>query len=91
MAEAPHGTAPALEGRNVANPMGMILAAAGMLAYLKEAELKEASRAIYEATFEAVYDNVRTSDLGGSAHTNEFTDEVIRRVRSKLEVWSSLK
>ena len=27
MAEAPHGTAPALQGKNVANPMAMILAA----------------------------------------------------------------
>jgi isocitrate/isopropylmalate dehydrogenase len=90
MAEAPHGTAPALEGRNVANPMGMILAAAGMLSYLKEPELKQVSRAIYEATLEAVYDGVRTSDLGGSAHTDEFTNEVIRRIRGKLEVWSSL-
>ena len=90
MAEAPHGTAPALEGRNVANPMGMILAAAGMLAYLKEPELKQVSRAIYEATLEAVYDGFRTSDLGGSAHTDEFTNEVIRRIKGKLEVWSSL-
>ena len=29
MAEAPHGTAPSLEGKNVANPMAMILAACG--------------------------------------------------------------
>ena len=28
MAEAAHGTAPALEGKNIANPMAMILAAA---------------------------------------------------------------
>lgn len=90
MAEAPHGTAPALEGRNVANPMGMILAAAGMLSYMKENELKQASRAIYEATLETVYDGIRTSDLGGSANTDDFTNEVIRRVKAKLEVWSSL-
>ena len=90
MAEAPHGTAPALEGRNVANPMGMILAAAGMLSYLKEPELKDVSRAIYESTLEAVYDGIRTSDLGGSAHTDEFTNEVIRRIKGKLEVWASL-
>ena len=31
MAEAPHGTAPSLEGKNVANPMAMILAAAALL------------------------------------------------------------
>ena len=29
MAEAPHGTAPALEGKDLANPMAMILAARG--------------------------------------------------------------
>src|SRR4028118_541767 len=28
MAEAPHGTAPSLQGKNVANPMAMILAGA---------------------------------------------------------------
>lgn len=90
MAEAPHGTAPALEGRNVANPMGMILAAAGLLSFMKEEELKLASRAIYESTLEAVNDGFRTSDLGGSAHTDEFTNEIIRRVRSKLDIWSTL-
>ncbi len=90
MAEAPHGTAPSLEGRNVANPMAMILASAGMLSYLKEPEAKLASRAIYEATLETVYEGTRTADLGGTARTNQFTDEVIRRVQSKLEVWSSL-
>ncbi len=90
MAEAPHGTAPTLEGRNVANPMAMILAAAGMLGHLKEKQAKQLSRAIYEATLEAVYDGIRTSDLGGSAHMDEFTNEVIRRMKSKLEVWATL-
>jgi len=33
---------------------------------------------------------VRTADLGGDALTTEFTDEVIRRVKSKLEVWAAL-
>jgi isocitrate dehydrogenase (NAD+) len=90
MAEAPHGTAPTLEGRNAANPMAMILAGAGLLSYLKEPEAKQASRAIYEATLEAVYDGIRTADIGGNARTDEFTNEVIRRVKSKLEVWSAL-
>lgn len=90
MTEAPHGTAPALEGRNVANPMAMILAAAALFSHMEEAEAKRIGRAIYEATLEAVYDGVRTSDLGGGAQTEEFTDEVIRRVRAKLEVWRSL-
>lgn len=90
MAEAPHGTAPRLQGMNVANPMAMILAGAALLGHMKEPEAKRASRAIYEGTLEAVYDGHRTADIGGSSKTTEFTDEVIRRVKTKLEVWSTL-
>jgi isocitrate dehydrogenase (NAD+) len=90
MAEAPHGTAPTLEGRNVANPMAMILAAAGMLSHLGTKKADQVSRAIYESSLEAVYDGIRTADLNGSAQTDEFTNEVIRRMRTKLEVWAAL-
>ena len=90
MAEAPHGTAPSLEGKNVANPMAMILAGAALLTYLGDEEADRVSRAIYEATFESVLEGTRTAELGGSAGTTEFTDEVIRHVKTKLEVWSAL-
>jgi isocitrate dehydrogenase (NAD+) len=90
MAEAPHGTAPSLQGKNLANPMAMILAGAALLGYVHTSDADRASRAIYESVFEAVYDGVRTHDLGGHASTTEFTDEVIRRVQNKREVWSSL-
>jgi isocitrate/isopropylmalate dehydrogenase len=49
-----------------------------------------ASRAIVESSLEAVYDGVRTADLGGHSATTEFTDEVIKRVHTKLEVWPTL-
>ena len=87
MAEAPHGTAPALEGKDIANPMGMILAAAALLhhaAELGHGGAETRSRAIYEAVFEAADAGVRTPDLGGHAGTTEFTDEVISRVAAKL-------
>jgi isocitrate/isopropylmalate dehydrogenase len=90
MAEAPHGTAPALYGKNVANPMAMILAGASLLTYLPDPGAAAAARAIYEAVFEAVADGLKTADLGGHATTTAFTDEVIRRVGSKLEVWATL-
>lgn len=90
MAEAPHGTAPSLFGKNVANPMAMILAGAALLGYVPTEEAKRASRAIREATMEAVYDNIRTSDIGGSATTSAFTDEVIRRTAAKLEIWDTM-
>jgi isocitrate dehydrogenase (NAD+) len=91
MAEAPHGTAPALEGKNIANPMAMILAGAGLLSYIRTPQADQASRAIYESVFEAVYAGKATTDLGGSMSTTEFTDEVIQRVGAKLEVWSGLQ
>ncbi|KPL81438.1 isocitrate/isopropylmalate family dehydrogenase [Herpetosiphon geysericola] len=90
MAEAPHGTAPSLEGKNVANPMAMILASAALLDYIDTPQANMAARAISEATLEAVYDGVRTADLGGHTTTTDFTDEVIRRVKTKMEVWPSL-
>ncbi|MBE0690524.1 MAG: isocitrate dehydrogenase [Anaerolineae bacterium] len=88
--EAPHGTAPSLQGKNLANPMAMILAGAALLRYVRTEAADHASRAIYEATFEAVSDGICTNDLGGQASTTEYTDEVIRRVKSKLDVWSSM-
>jgi len=91
MTEAPHGTAPSLQGKNVANPMAMILAAAALLGHIDEAVAQQASRAIYESTLEAVYDGMKTADLAGHASTTEFTDEVIRRVKTKIEVWSALR
>jgi isocitrate dehydrogenase (NAD+) len=83
MAEAAHGTAPSLQGKDVANPMAMILAGAALLASGDE-RAQQAGRAIREACLEAVAQGVRTADLGGDAGTMEFTDEVIRRVRAKL-------
>ncbi len=90
MAEAPHGTAPSLEGKNVANPMAMLLADAALLGYMHDPAATMVSRGIYEAALEAVADGVRTADLGGHHATEEFTDEVIKRLRTKLDVWSSL-
>ena len=91
MAEAPHGTAPALEGKNIANPMAMILAGAALLTYNPGPKAERASRAIHESVFEAVHAGQVTTDLGGRLATTEFTDEVIQRVQAKLEVWSGLR
>ena len=90
MAEAAHGTAPALHGKNIANPMAMILAGGALLTHSGDDRCVEVARAIRESCLEAVADGVRTADLGGHASTGEFTDEVIRRTRSKLEVWAAL-
>jgi len=90
MTEAPHGTAPALLGKNVANPMAMVLAVASLLGYMPGEAPRRASRTVYEAALETVSEGVRTADLGGQASTTEFMDEVVHRVRTKIEVWSAL-
>ena len=86
MAEAAHGTAPSLYGKDVANPMAMILAAGALLTHSGDEECMTAGRAIREATLEAVSEGAKTADLSGHHSTTEFTDEVIRRVRTKIEV-----
>jgi isocitrate/isopropylmalate dehydrogenase len=93
MAEAPHGTAPALQGKDLANPLAMILACGAILHHAAAragADSERASRAIYESALETVASGVKTPDLGGHAGTTEFTDAVIDRVRTKLDVWASL-
>ena len=62
---------------------------AALLAHAGDAA-QQAGRAIREACLEAVASGARTPDLGGHLGTSEFTDEVIARVRSKLEVWAAL-
>jgi isocitrate/isopropylmalate dehydrogenase len=93
MAEAPHGTAPSLMGKNLANPMAMLLACGSVLQYAAvngHAGAERASRAIYESVLEATATGTKTVDLGGHATTTEFTDAVVEKVRTKVDVWSSL-
>jgi isocitrate dehydrogenase (NAD+) len=92
MAEAPHGTAPGLQGKDIANPLAMILACGAVLIHGADRhgpQVERAARAIYEAALETVGSGQKTPDLGGHSGTTEFTDAVIERVQNKLEVWSS--
>ena len=90
MTEAPHGTAPRLFGKNIANPMAMILAIAALFTFVDDRRAANVSRAIYEAVFETAREGIMTSDLGGHASTTEFTDAVIEKVKAKLDVWAAL-
>ena len=88
-------TAPALEGKNIANPMAMILAAGALLRYMSEAGEAMPAAAPHPARCTRRCSRrpaagIRTPDLGGHATTSEVTDEVIARVRTKLEIWASL-
>ena len=89
MAEAAHGTAPSLEGKNVANPMAMILARRALLSHTGEAGSAPAARSARRASRRSPRARARPTSTETSARA-EFTDEVIARVRAKLDVWASL-
>jgi isocitrate dehydrogenase (NAD+) len=83
MAEAPHGTAPSLAGKDVANPMAMLLACAAVLDHAAERgdhTVAQAAFSIRHATLTAAADGIRTFDLGGDASTTEVVDEVLKRL-----------
>ncbi len=84
MAEAPHGTAPSLFGKNVANPMAMLLACAAVLDYAARGDAVVAgmATAIRRATLDAAADGIRTFDLGGEFSTSGVVDEVLARLRA---------
>jgi 3-isopropylmalate dehydrogenase len=85
MAQAAHGSAPDIAGRDIANPIGMILSAAMLLDWLgvRHGD-RAASRvaAVIERTVrDTVAEGTATPDLGGQARTSEFTAEVAGKVR----------
>lgn len=85
MAEAPHGTAPTLEGKNVANPMSMLLAQAALLdqaaLHLDYPAYQVAGQRLRTATLEGAAAGVRTFDLGGESTTSGVVDDVIARLK----------
>ena len=86
MAEAPHGTAPSLEGKNVANPMAMLLAGAALLdqaaARLDDPRYRQAGARLRGATLDGAAEGVRTFDLGGGSSTSGVVDDVIERLKA---------
>jgi isocitrate dehydrogenase (NAD+) len=76
--EAVHGSAPDIAGKNLANPMALILSAAMMLDHLGEAE---AARRVREAVHATLREGkVLTRDLGGSAGTSQVAEAIAARL-----------
>jgi 3-isopropylmalate dehydrogenase len=88
VAQAQHGSAPDIAGRNIANPTSLILSAAMLLAWRGDreanAKLLQASSLI-EAAIEAVLSDPqsRTRDIGGEADTDTFAKSVCTAIHSK--------
>lgn len=75
--EAVHGSAPDIANKGIANPTGLLRSAIMMLNYLGE---NFAAKKIENALFRVIEEKKSlTADLGGSASTKEFTDEIIKK------------
>ncbi|MGA0032063.1 MAG: isocitrate/isopropylmalate dehydrogenase family protein [Burkholderiales bacterium] len=78
MFEAVHGTAPDIAGKDIANPMAMILSGVLMLRHIGESDA--ANR--IDAALTAVLAEKKhvTRDLGGEAGTKRFTEAIVARL-----------
>jgi 3-isopropylmalate dehydrogenase len=88
MAQATHGSAPDIAGRNIANPYSIIMSAQMLLAWLGRRHSDQAAISAAQRIDEAVHlilsqDGVRTPDIGGNATTEEFGGAVIKRIRAQ--------
>jgi 3-isopropylmalate dehydrogenase len=86
VAQAQHGSAPDIAGKNVANPASLIGSAAMLLAWLGErqrnTELSRASTAIDRALDSVIANPAwRTPDLGGALGTDAFGERVAAAVK----------
>ena len=80
MFEAVHGTAPDIAGKDVANPMAMILSAVLMLRYIGEAAPADRiEKALCEVLEEK---RTITRDLGGNAGTQAFAQAIVQKLKS---------
>jgi isocitrate dehydrogenase (NAD+) len=76
--EAVHGTAPDIAGRNLANPVALLLSAILMLRHIGEAPRADAVASAVTRTL--AERKIMTRDLGGTATTTEFTDAICREI-----------
>ncbi len=77
--EAVHGSAPDIAGKNIANPIAMVLSAALMLDHLGE---MEAAHRIRDAVAAVLREGkVRTPDMGGTATTTEMGEAIVAHLR----------
>ncbi|KAA0926037.1 MULTISPECIES: isocitrate/isopropylmalate dehydrogenase family protein [Rhodococcus] len=87
MAQASHGSAPDIAGKNRANPTALFLSAAMLLEWLAprhtDDRLAAAAGRIRDAVDATVESGVATADLGGQASTSAFTEAVEARVHRR--------
>ena len=82
--EAVHGSAPDIAGKNIANPLALLMSSVMMLNFLAETrqapELRAGAELIRKAYDACLISGEKTRDLGGELGTSEFADAVIARL-----------
>ena len=82
--EAVHGSAPDIAGKNLANPLALLMSSAMLLKHLADTRGDEACRSagerIRRAYDRALEDGQKTRDIGGSLGTIEFARAVSERL-----------
>ena len=75
--EPVHGSAPAIAGKGIANPIGAVWSAVLMLEQLGQADASKRLMAAIEAVCR---DGPRTADIGGDGSTSQVGDAIVRLV-----------
>jgi isocitrate/isopropylmalate dehydrogenase len=82
--EAVHGSAPDIAGKNLANPLALLMSAVMMLNHLNDihddATFGECARRIKQAYDDCLTHGEKTRDLGGDLNTDEFAHAIIKRL-----------
>jgi 3-isopropylmalate dehydrogenase len=90
MAQAQHGSAPDLAGRDRANPVSLVLSAAMLLGWLAQRQRQPnfaKAQGMIEAAVDALLKDpaTRTADLGGPLGTKAFTVALCERIRRAVD------
>lgn len=95
MAQASHGSAPDIAGRDIANPYSLILSAALLLGWYGRKKnlpaFEEAALAIEDAARLAVAERTVTRDIGGNLGTAQVGRALAERVRQYGNVQQNLR
>jgi len=81
--EAVHGSAPLIAGKQIANPLAVIMSGVMMLNHIHEEAIGERIKNAYNAVIAEGDPKNLTRDLDGNASTNEFADAVIARLAKR--------
>lgn len=85
MAQAAHGSAPDIAGKDIANPTGLMLSACMMFDWLatnrSDEKFAKAAKIMEKAILDTMAAGEVTPDMKGSESTTSYTDKIIARIK----------